>query len=135
MMWRSMTVIGCLVGLLSLAWMARPSVSAENAAKAKSLRHVVCFKFKDTSTKDDVRKIEEAFAQLPKKIDAIKDFEWGTDNSPEGKAQGFTHCFLVTFADEKGRDAYLPHPAHQDFVKIVGPHVDKVFVIDYWTNE
>ena len=37
---------------------------------------------------------------LPSKIDAIKDFEWGTNNSPENLAQGFTHCFFVTFADD-----------------------------------
>ena len=54
--------------------------------------------------------------------------------STEMKADGYTHAFLVTFADEKGREVYLPHPAHKEFGKLVGPHIDKVFVFDYWTK-
>ena len=100
----------------------------------KMLRHVVLFKFKDEATDKQVKEVTDAFAKLPEKIEAIKAFEWGTDVSTENKAEGFTHCFLVTFADEKGRDEYLPHPAHQDFVKIVVPVLDKVLVVDYWAK-
>ena len=108
---------------------AEPGPSPE-----KLLRHVVLFKFKDTSSPADVEKIVAAFRALPAKIPQIKAFEWGTDVSPEGKSQGLTHCFLVTFASEADRDAYLPHPAHKEFVSIVGPHVDKVCVVDYWST-
>ena len=108
--------------------------AAEAAEGEKVLRHVVLFSFKESSTDADVAKIVEAFRALPKKIAQIKDFEWGTDISPEGKAQGFTHCFFVTFASEADRDAYLPHPAHQAFVSIVGPHVEDVCVVDYWAK-
>jgi lysophospholipase L1-like esterase len=102
---------------------------------AKKLRHVVLFKFKDDSTPADVARIVAAFRGLPAKITEIDGFEWGTDVSPEGKSQGFTHCFLVTFKTEADRDAYLPHPAHKEFVSIVGPHVDKVCVVDFWGAE
>ena len=95
------------------------------------LRHVVLFKFKDDLTKEQVNEVVAAFAGLPKKIDLIRDFEWGTDVSVENRSQGFTHAFLVTFADEKGRDAYLKHPAHDDFVRLAGPRIDKVLVVDY----
>lgn len=116
----------------------------EKTAEAKSndqsegksvLRHVVLFKFKDTATKEQVKEVTDAFSALPSKIDAIKDFEWGTDVGVEKLDQGFTHCFIVTFADEKGRGAYLPHPAHEDFKKIVGPVLDKVLVVDFWTKK
>ena len=98
------------------------------------LRHVVMFKFKETSTEADVARIVKAFGALPERIREIKAFEWGTDNSPEGLQQGLTHCFLVTFASEADRDAYLPHPAHKEFVDLVGPHVEKVTVVDYWAQ-
>lgn len=98
------------------------------------LRHVVLFQFKETSTPEDVARIVAAFRGLPARIPQIKAFEWGTDVSPEGKANGFTHCFLVTFATEADRDAYLPHPAHEEFVTIVRPHVANVCVADYWTR-
>ena len=115
---------------------AQPKETAQSKESAKKvLRHVVLFKFKEGTTKDQIKEVETAFAALPSKIDTIRDFEWGTDVSPEGKSKGFTHCFFVTFADEKGRDVYLPHAAHKDFVKIVGPHVDDVCVVDYWTQK
>jgi lysophospholipase L1-like esterase len=95
------------------------------------LRHIVLFKFKDDVTKEQVQEVVDAFSALPKKIDVIVDFECGTDVSVEGKAEGFTHGFVVTFKDEAGRAIYLPHPAHQEFVKLVGPRVDKVLVFDF----
>lgn len=99
------------------------------------LRHVVLFKFNDESSEADVAGVVDAFRALPSKIDAIYDFEYGTDNSPEGLADGFTHSFLVTFRTEADREVYLPHPDHQAFVDVLQPHLDKVLVIDYWTKE
>ena len=96
------------------------------------LRHVVLFKFKDDTSSLQIKEIEDAFRALPGKIDAICDFEWGTDVSVENRQQGFTHCFLVTFRSEDDRAEYIPHPAHKEFGKMLGPHLDKVLVIDYW---
>lgn len=99
------------------------------------LRHVVMFKFKEDATQEQIGEIEQAFAALPSQIDTIHDFEWGTNNSPEGLEKGFTHCFLVTFRDEEGRTAYLPHEAHQAFVAKLRPILDDVLVVDYWSAE
>lgn len=101
----------------------------------KMLRHVVLFKFKDSSTPAQVKEVEEAFLALPSKIKEIKSLEWGTNNSPENLAQGFTHCFFLTFDSEEARAAYLPHPDHKAFGAALGPHLDKVLVVDYWTKE
>ena len=101
----------------------------------KALRHVVLFKFKDTSSQADVDKVVEAFMALPEKIEGIQAIEWGTNNSPEGLDQGFTHCFLLTFASEEDRAVYLPHPDHKAFGGVLGPHLDKVLVIDYWATK
>lgn len=101
---------------------------------AQVLRHVVLFKFKDDATPAEIRKVESTFAALPSKVDAIYDFEWGTDVSVENRQQGFTHCFVVSFLSEADRAKYLPHPAHKEFGQILGPHLDKVLVIDYWTQ-
>jgi len=98
------------------------------------LRHVVLFSFKDGTTRADVKKIENAFAALPSKIWQIRDFEWGTDVSVENLAKGYTHCFFVTFRSEADRDAYLPHPEHKKFGKILGPHMEQVLVLDYWAK-
>lgn len=119
---------------LGLAFMAGgcASLGGPDAAPSRDVvRHVVLFKFKDGVSPDQVRAIEEGFAKLPSKIDVIRDFEWGTDMSTENLTQGYTHCFVVTFEDAAGRDAYVPHPAHKEFAKLLGPHLDKVLVIDF----
>ena len=101
----------------------------------KILRHVVLFKFKEESSKEDVDRVNAAFYSLPKEISAIKEFEWGINDSPENFHQGFTHCYILGFDSEEDRDlAYTPHPAHQAFGAILSPHLDKVFVVDFWTN-
>lgn len=103
--------------------------------KTQLLRHIVLFKFKATATPTQIKEIENAFVALPSKIESIKDFEWGLNNSPENLNKGFTHSFFVSFASEEGRDAYLPHPDHLAFVELLKPQLDDVLVIDYWTGE
>ncbi len=103
--------------------------------KESVLRHVVMFKFKDESSEEDINKLNEAFNALPNAISAIKDFEWGINDSPENFHQDFTHCYFLTFSSEEDRDSiYTPHPQHKAFVASLQPHVEKVFVVDYWTN-
>jgi hypothetical protein len=99
------------------------------------LRHAVFFQFKDSASAADVQGVVDALAALPGKIPEIIDFQWGTNNSPEGLDDGFTHCFLLTFADERGRTIYLPHQAHEAFSQVLRPHMEKVFVIDYWGKQ
>ena len=96
------------------------------------LRHVVIFKFKETSSKASVDSVVKSFMGLAKKIPVIKSMEWGLNDSPENFHQGFTHCFVITFSNKKDRDeVYQKHPAHMEFQKVLGPHMEKVFVVDY----
>lgn len=105
------------------------------AQEQKMLRHVVLFSFKAGASAEDIKKVEDAFRELPAKIKEINGFEWGTNNSPENLNQEFTHCFLLTFKTEKDREVYLPHPAHKAFGEVLKPFLDKVLVIDYWASK
>ena len=98
------------------------------------LRHVVIFKFKDSSTAGDVKKVSETFAALYGKVPQIKSFAWGINNSPEKFNEGFTHCFILTFSSEKDLADYQLNPAHVEFQKVLKPHMEKVFVVDYWAK-
>ena len=111
------------------------TIKAQNTNHSgQVLRHVVLFKFKDSASAQNIKKVETAFRALPKKIALIKDFEWGINNSPEKLNDGFTHCFFVSFKSEADRAAYLPHKAHLAFVEVLKPYLDKVLVIDYWAG-
>ena len=111
-------------------------LSTEKIAQTQDsvLRHVVLFKFKEGTAEEDIEKVEDAFSALPSKIPEIMAYEWGTNNSPEGLDKGFTHSFFLSFRSEDDRAIYLPHPDHKAFGAVLGPHLDDVLVIDYWTQ-
>jgi len=119
------------IGLVVHSTMTPSQPTQAQDKPAVLLRHVVLFQFKPDVTKAQVQEVVDAFGALPKKIDAIAGYEWGTDVSVEMKAEGFTHCFIVSFKDAKARDSYLPHAAHAAFVKFVGPRIEKVLVFDF----
>lgn len=107
----------------------------EVPARKRVLRHVVIFKFKPEVTPTQLDEINLAFQNLKVAIPQVQDFERGINNSPEGLNKGFTHCYLITFATEADREAYLPHPAHKKFVELLSGKLDEPFVFDYWTVE
>jgi lysophospholipase L1-like esterase len=107
----------------------------ERVAKKRVLRHVVLFRYKPDITPTQLDEINRAFQDLQRQIPQIRDFERGTNNSPEGLAKGFTHGYLITFESEADRDAYLPHPAHKKFVEMLDGKLEEPFVFDYWTVE
>jgi hypothetical protein len=101
------------------------------AQAAGPVRHVVHFKFKADAPKAEIEKVVAAFAALPSKIKEIDGFEWGTNVSPEGLDQGFTHCWIISFKTEADRDLYLKHPDHDAFVAILKPVLEAAFVVDF----
>lgn len=125
-----------ILGLILASCMSKSENKMEdNTIKNNSkLRHVVLFKFKDSATTENIKKIELAFSALESKIDEIEEFEWGINNSPENLNKGFTHSFLITFNSEEAREIYLPHPSHQEFVNLLQPYLEDVLVIDYWVK-
>jgi hypothetical protein len=133
----AITLVALLSALLA-AQSAQDSSDARPAAggaKGDRLYHVVSLKFKKSATKDQIKAVEDAFVGLKEKIPGIASLTWGTNVSPEKHDKGFTHCFVLTFATEKDRNAYLPHPAHAAFGKVLGPVMDDVMVIDFWGQQ
>jgi len=99
-----------------------------------TLRHVVLFAFKNTATADQVNAVVADFGKLKDAIPGIAAYEWGTNVSPEGLNDDFTHCFTLTFTRAEDRDAYLVHAAHQNFVATLGACLEKSLVVDYWAK-
>lgn len=118
-----------------LVTMTLSTIAADKPAGATKLYHVVSFKFKADAKKEQVDEVVNAFRDLKKKINVIKEFSWGTNVSPEKHDKGFTHAFILSFSSEKDRDEYLVHPDHKAFGKIVGPVLADVFVVDYWAQK
>jgi hypothetical protein len=104
----------------------------EQTAMNKVLRHTVLFRYKPEVTAEQKAEVIVQFAALKDKIDTILRFEGGANVEGENLSDGFEHVFCVTFPDIAARDAYLPHPAHKEFVGFVGPLLDKAIVADFW---
>ena len=121
-------------GCINIETEKKCTVAARHCCQKSTqvLRHIVLFKFKDGTTAEQIKEVENAFAALPGKISAIHDFEWGTNVSVENRSDGFSHCFVLYFLKEADRDAYIIHPEHQRLREVLGPSVDKVLVLDYW---
>lgn len=124
-----------MTALAALAFSQAVSAADEPAKEGKALYHVVSIKLKDGADPAQVKAAEEAFQALKTKIPGITSLHWGTNVSPENKNKGFSHCFVLTFASDKDRDAYLVHPDHKAFGKVLGPVVADVMVIDFWSKE
>ena len=110
------------------------AVTADAAPKEK-LRHVVAFKFKDTATPEQIKDVEREFRALKGRIHEVVSIEWGTNISKENRDKGFTHCWIVTFKNEKDRDAYIVHPEHKKFVDFALPYVADVLVLDFFGKD
>jgi hypothetical protein len=121
----ALSVLSVLVSLRSLP---------AKAPKEKVLKHLVLYKFKDDQPRAKVQEVIDTFAGLAGKVDAIVALEHGANVSKEGKSEGLTYAFCVTFKDEAGLAAYLKHPAHDHYVSVVKDRRDKVVVFDYWAE-
>lgn len=124
-----MKLIPIFVAIFSFA--AITLTQTARAEEAAPFRHFVSFQFKDGTLEAKKTEIVDAFMALKSKIDAISDLEWGGTENIEPLNDGFTHSFLVSFKDKAGLEVYLPHPAHEEFVRLLKPHLEKVYVFDY----
>lgn len=127
-----MKILSLCLALSTFAVMpTMAQVSSEDAEDI--VRHVVVFKYAEDASEAEIQEITDAFRALKDKIPGIVSFEYGVNNSPEDLNQGFTHVYVMTFEDEAARDAYLPHPEHQEFVNMLTSSgiFEEAFVVDY----
>lgn len=80
------------------------------------VKHVVLMKVRPETPVAQTDKIFRDLAGLVGQVPGLLDFSGGAYSTTENLNQGFTHGFVMTFADEASRDGYLPHPLHE-FVK------------------
>jgi hypothetical protein len=133
--WRVLVVLALAASSLGiLGATTKKGTAVKPKVRPKRVVHVVCFKFKEGVTQEQIDEVCKSFAGLKDKIPGIIRYQAGTNISPENLNKGFTHCFVVTFKDVAARDKYLPHPAHTEFAKSLKELLGDVFVIDIETE-
>jgi hypothetical protein len=88
------------------------------------VKHVALIRFRPDISQGTIDELFRALAGLRRTIPGLLDFSGGPYSSPEGLSKGFTHGFVMTFADEASRDAYLPHPDHERVKQQILPLLD-----------
>jgi hypothetical protein len=97
------------------------------------VEHVVLFKIRPDATDAQKNEMLANLLGLKAKIRGIVHATAGANYSD--RSRGYTHGFVVRFADRAALDAYLPHPEHQAVVeRCVKPITDEVLVVDYEFN-
>ncbi|MGD1086883.1 MAG: Dabb family protein [Verrucomicrobiota bacterium] len=95
------------------------------------VKHIVLLKFKEGTTEEQINKFFEDVLDLSESVPGIDDYVSGANCSTDGKNQGLTHGFIMTFADAAARDAYLVHPEHERFKTAALPLVENIVVFDF----
>ncbi|WP_434354937.1 Dabb family protein [Parasalinivibrio latis] len=95
------------------------------------IRHVLLIKFQPSVTQAAIDDIQVLFEEIPTKVEGVLAVEWGLNNSPEGLNKGYTHCVVMTFTNDAGRQNYLPHPEHLALKNVFVPALEDVIVFDY----
>ena len=93
--------------------------------------HIVLLKFKEGTGEEHINQIFDALLDLSETVPGIENLVSGTNNSPEGLSKGYTHGFVMTFADSAARDAYLAHPEHEKFKSLLQERLEDVAVLDF----
>ena len=93
--------------------------------------HYGMFQFKEGTSEEQINHCFNSMADMVGKIDGLLSVQFGAHNSDEGLDDGYTHGFVMHFESAQARDAYLPHPIHEEVKDIVIPCLDRVVVLDF----
>ena len=92
--------------------------------------HVVLARFKPARA-HRMADLVAALDALRKQMPGFQSLQGGPYSSPEGLNQGYTHGFIMTFADAAARDNYLTHPDHEKVKQTFLPDLEAVVAFDF----
>lgn len=94
-------------------------------------KHYGMFQFKEGVTEEEIGFCFKTMKAMVGKIPGLLHMEYGPYDSTEGLNDGYTHGFIMDFESPEAREAYLPHPIHEEVKAIVVPKLERVVVFDF----
>jgi hypothetical protein len=87
------------------------------------LRHVVCVRWAEGTTDEQVARLREMLAALRGAIAELRRYDFGSD---AGLAEGnYDYAIVADFDDADGWRAYQRHPDHErvlEYLQTIAPH-------------
>lgn len=100
----------------------------EGTAMTPNVKHVVFMKFKAGMTEKRIAEHKDAVVGLNGQIPVLRNIEFGADFA--GRADGLTHCIIVTLGRQSDVEAYLKHPAHVPVAEALVADLERILVMD-----
>ncbi len=97
---------------------------------AKSVIHIVIFKWKEDTKSELIETAKVALRGLATSVPGILELEVGDNFTDRG--QGFTTGLVVKLESKQALEAYQPHPAHQKVVaEYIRPILADIIAVDF----
>ncbi len=93
-----------------------------------NVKHVIFMKFKAGITETRIAEHKDAVVDLKGQIPVLRNIEFGADFA--GRADGLTHCIIVTLDRRSDIEAYLNHPVHVPVAKALVADLERILVMD-----
>jgi stress responsive alpha/beta barrel protein len=93
-----------------------------------ALRHVAWLRFKDGVSTERIEEHMAACRSLVGRVPVVQNLECGRNLS--NRAEGFTHCIIVSLTDLDALPAYLDHPEHVPVAEALVTDVAELRVMD-----
>ena len=96
----------------------------------KKIHHIVLLQFA-AGKAHRMADLTIALENLRRQLPGFLSLSGGPYSSPEGLNQGYTHGFLMTFANATARNEYLAHPDHEKVKQTFLPDLAGVVAFDF----
>ncbi len=93
------------------------------------ITHIVMFKAKETSSKDDLLKIKEKLEALPQFIKEIKHMEAGINIKDSNRSLDL--ALISKFDSLEDLNIYAKHPKHLEVLEMINKFCEYTRVVDY----
>jgi hypothetical protein len=94
--------------------------------------HLVSFQFNGSYTPEKETQLIEKLLSFKGRIPGIVELTAGVNVTEETEnIHGYTLGLRVTFEDRQALREYIPHPDHQEFVRMLDGILENVVVVDY----
>lgn len=93
------------------------------------ITHIVMFKAKKDTTKEDLEKIKKALEELPNFIKEIKHMEAGINFTQSDRALDL--ALISRFNSKEDLAAYATHPKHLEVIEMIKELCEYTRVVDY----
>lgn len=93
------------------------------------LKHVVMFKFKNSTSESAIAEVEKELGGLPTIIPEIMEFECGRDVLRSERSYDF--ALVSEFQNLENMQRYQVHPEHQKVVVKLKEICDSILIVDF----